>query len=549
MTIVYSRFLEKGGSRLRKLLVAYVLAIALAISALATPASAQDASQGTIEAFIGSNLVNVQGYPANTEVTIEVIRGDVTVATVTGQTDADGFAEFNHVGGGQVGEGGDCFRPPASPDIMPGDTIRAVAGTVDNSAVVRDLGVDFETIDTNVAAGTITVSGHARSLPNAELTPGADILELRLNKGSADLWDSTDRKDLRVDIGENVQADGSWTRTLNVGTQDAQDWSDSPGEVSLEWSAAPPAGDEEVDPPSIFVANEAEGPGALAGCPTLAEDALTDSSHSVVNTTNVGRNMILGGVSFGATGVNVSVPGGAQHAATITPVNDAAPNEHQTWTATIPAAELGALPQGRFDVSAAFAGPGVRQTPSTLSILKDTIAPRRPTATPGAGRYARTQQVTLSSEARASIHYTVNGSRPTANSLLFRRPVPITATQTLRAIAIDGVGNTSQISSFRYTILRRSFVSINRRPAVVNLGRRVLVTGRVFPAHPGKRVKVVINRPGRDLVRNVRIRANGRYVLRYKPNRPGRHFVRARFAGDADHSGSVSVRKVFRVRR
>ncbi len=459
MTIRSSRasYLERKGSTMKKLLAASALSALLAIPALTgSPASAAVEGPQTIEAFLGSDLVGLYGYPAGEQVKLEVIRNGVVVGTATKTADATGFIEINHGGAAA----GDCFDGPVTPDIMAGDTLQttvltgASAGEVD-SEVARDVGINFQTIRTDTTANTITISGHARTLAEAPINAG-DVLELRLNKGNRDnTWetgpgldqDREGRRDLRVDIGANLDANGDFTRVLHVSHDDAVDWAANPGEVALEWSAAAAAGEAEVLPPAIFVADEAGGE-AIDGCPPLARYAMTSSgAHTFVNLRNVGQDMVVGGVAYNATGVNVSIAGGAPHAATLSAVDG-----QQTWTATIPASELAALPQGRFVVSATFEGPGAPTASSTLGILKDTIAPKVPTATPKAGTYARAQLVSLEAQARTKIYFTQNGTRPTVNSRQFVRPIRVTASQTIKAISVDRAGNPSAVASFRYVI-------------------------------------------------------------------------------------------------
>lgn len=457
---------------MKKALAASVLAAALAIPALAPPASAQAAPQGTIEAFIGTDLVDLQGYPADTEVAIQVVRRGIVVGSVTGTTDADGFVEFNHAGGGQVSEGGDCFAPPSTPDIVAGDTIRTVyldglGNEVVQSEVVRNVGINFETISTNVKNGTITVSGHARSLAAAPINPG-DVLELRLNKGSTDRWDTgsgldqdrPNRRDLRVDIGENLRANGTFTRVLKVGTQDARDWQRSPGEVALEWSAAAPAGEEEeVNPPAIFVADEAGGE-AIAGCPPLGEYAVKSSNVKAINKAFVGgnANFVLSGVSFDASEVAVTLNGVAAQSVVLS-----APDGVQTWTARFSNQQIeGIRKEGMLVARAVYTvnGIDVAGNPATatfggqnLRILKDTVAPARaPVARPKPGLYNRAISVSLKAQAGTTIRYTVNGSRPTVRSRVYTRPIRVTGTQRIKAIAIDRAGNMSPVGSYLYRI-------------------------------------------------------------------------------------------------
>lgn len=451
MTI--SNLKASPGIKVKKAVATVSFAALLALPAFALPALAADippAGGGTIEAFVGSNLVNVQGYPAGEQVTIEVLRKDVLVGKVSGTTDADGFIEFNHAGGGQVSEGGDCFEPPATPDIVAGDVIQTknVAGEITGSATVRDIGVNFGAIKTNTVNNTITVSGHARNTANARIAQG-DVLELRLNKGSANNWDSNDRRDLRVDVGRNLDANGNFTRVLRVAHNDAVDWKNNPGEVGLEWSAAAPAGDEEVNPPSIFVADEAGGE-AIVGCPPLAEYGIKKSSVKAINKAFVAGNadLVLSGVSFDASAVNVTLNGVAADSVALS-----SPDGIQRWTARFSNAKVGAMRNGMLTARATYAVETATFNGANLKILKDTVAPRGTAkATPQPGVYNRAISVRLSSPAGTEVHYTVNGSRPTARSREFVKPIRVTGTQTIKAVVVDRAGNVGPAKAYRYVI-------------------------------------------------------------------------------------------------
>lgn len=77
----------------------------------------------------------------------------------------------------------------------------------------------------------------------------------------------------------------------------------------------------------------------------------------------------------------------------------------------------------------------------------------KPTANVTSGTYSDTLSVTLSSKTPgAKIHYTLDGSEPTASSVEYVSPISISATTTLKAIAvIDGLDN-SDVSTFEYRI-------------------------------------------------------------------------------------------------
>jgi len=269
----------------RKALAASFVAAVLSGSALMGSAQAEVTGGQTIEAFIGTNLVGLYGYEPGERVTLEVIRNIAGTDTVIGtatktasmpvpddpstpdedESDPGGFIEINHGGTAE----NDCFDGTNTPNIRPGDTLKTTgAASGVDSEVVRDLRIRFNRITVNTKTDKITVSGHARSTAAAPIVPRQDVLELRLNKANRNNdWDSNDRKDLRVDIGRNLDRQGNFTRVLRVSHNDAVDWKRNPGEVSLEWSQAA-VGDEEVSPPAIFVADK--GSKVAAGCPPLA---------------------------------------------------------------------------------------------------------------------------------------------------------------------------------------------------------------------------------------------------------------------------------------
>ena len=437
---------------------------ALAAGALTAPTAAPAAVKPgrTIESFLGSNLVGLSGYP-DQPIKLEVLRNGVPVGQTTKTRNEGEDIIINHVGDG------DCFDPPATPDILPGDVLRVTVDPSDvDEATVRDVHIDFP-VAVDPVAGTITVTGHARSMPDAPIVPGADVLELRMNKAhGSPVWAASGRRDLREDVttldhpGSSFDsATGRFVHVFDVGQADAADFAANPGEVALEWSAG--AAGEELTPPEIFVADE--GDGGIPGCPPLAETVMTATQPhgDFVNAANVGTDMIVSGVAAPSSQVNgvlVSVPGGEPRAAALqpagapgTPAGDAG---LQTWTATIPSSELTAIGEGAFEVTATFQG-SAPPAPQTRRLVKDVTAPPAPTVAPGAGTYSAAQTIILAdTEADARIHFTNNGDTPTPASLRFTAPFNVTASQTIKAIAVDAAGNASEVASFDYTIVPAS---------------------------------------------------------------------------------------------
>ena len=76
-----------------------------------------------------------------------------------------------------------------------------------------------------------------------------------------------------------------------------------------------------------------------------------------------------------------------------------------------------------------------------------------PTFSPAPGTYASAQSVTLSdSTAGAVIHYTTNGTTPTASSPVYSSAIAVSTTTTIQAIAVATGFNNSSVASGTYTI-------------------------------------------------------------------------------------------------
>jgi Chitobiase/beta-hexosaminidase C-terminal domain len=98
---------------------------------------------------------------------------------------------------------------------------------------------------------------------------------------------------------------------------------------------------------------------------------------------------------------------------------------------------------------------------STVNSAVYTITPpaAAPSFSPAGGSYTSTQTVTISSTIpSATIHYTTNGSKPTANSPVYSGPITVSTTETVKAIAMASGYVTSDISSANYTITAQTGV-------------------------------------------------------------------------------------------
>ena len=83
-----------------------------------------------------------------------------------------------------------------------------------------------------------------------------------------------------------------------------------------------------------------------------------------------------------------------------------------------------------------------------------TLVCATPAFTPAAGTYYETQEVTITcSTSGATIHYTTDGSEPTASSAVYSSPITVASSMTIKAIAMkDGYEN-SAIATAEYDIV------------------------------------------------------------------------------------------------
>jgi hypothetical protein len=76
-----------------------------------------------------------------------------------------------------------------------------------------------------------------------------------------------------------------------------------------------------------------------------------------------------------------------------------------------------------------------------------------PTFTPASGKYVATQTVTISDATNgATIYYTTNGTNPGPGSTVYSGPITVSASETVRAIAVSSTTTQSAVASAAYTI-------------------------------------------------------------------------------------------------
>jgi hypothetical protein len=83
--------------------------------------------------------------------------------------------------------------------------------------------------------------------------------------------------------------------------------------------------------------------------------------------------------------------------------------------------------------------------------VPDTAAPVV-TASPAGGTFDAGQQITLTANEAATIHFTTDGTTPTANSQRYTAPIILSSDFTLRYLAVDTAGNASAPASQSYVV-------------------------------------------------------------------------------------------------
>lgn len=76
-----------------------------------------------------------------------------------------------------------------------------------------------------------------------------------------------------------------------------------------------------------------------------------------------------------------------------------------------------------------------------------------PAFSPVAGTYSGSQVVTITANAGATIYYTLDGSTPTTGSTVYTAPITVSASQTIKALAVTAALVHSSIGTSTYTIV------------------------------------------------------------------------------------------------
>jgi hypothetical protein len=446
---------------------------ALAVAAPAANAGINSPPKGhVLIVFPSRDFVSVDGYaPDQPGLQAQVFRGGNLIASsLVANAGPDGIFEVNH-------PGGTCWDG-ITPDILPQDVVRVTTapGTGDETTVrnvaagVPEFGADNTSVTVH---GTAVAADGVTPLPLDQIEQRIVASRQAFSNGKRTLRASASGTDGDIVADPAIGAPvGGWVATYTgLSPADMDILHGKTGPISSRglWLGQPLGNSAEI---TIFEQDGVPGPASPCAAPA-ASAAIGGASTSVVNSgfLTAGAPLTVTGVIDPAVANAVSVSvGGAPVSGTVT---------GNTWSASIPADQLAARPDGTVTVTATFSGaapPPAASPGTTLTLTKDTIAPAAPTASPGAGAYSTAQSVTLSGEAGATLHYATDGSPAGAGSATASGQINVSSSLTLKAVAVDAAGNVSAGGSFAYTITPLAPVVVLTPAPVVVTPAPVFVT-------------------------------------------------------------------------
>jgi Chitobiase/beta-hexosaminidase C-terminal domain len=402
--------------------------------------------------FPDRDFVSAEGYANNKDMRITVLRNGVPIGQATGTTDNAGLIEVNH-------PGGVCWSG-TTPNIIAGDKIViAEAGDpadTGDAVTVSNVTADAAVKETDALGdptGRVIVTGRALNADGSPMDLG--LVEQRVV--NPDLKDTAvGKRDVRAVVGEGLSADpsvaGGFIAVYDQYPDDIDDLIVNGQTRVLTWQATNAAGDRLGI--TIHEVGEVGGPG-FGGCPGGSDYAVTGANHPAVTKAmkDTGASLVVQGVAQDASAIDVTLTDGVTSTPPVVAATTDSPSGAQTWRAEFTAAQLDALRDGTLTASAVYTLGSGTVSGGSRTFAKDTIAPDAPQATPGSGTYTSSQAVVFhTTDPAAKVHFAVGGGSASAASPVAPVQLAITSSQTVSAIAVDPVGNTSGVARFDYTI-------------------------------------------------------------------------------------------------
>ena len=432
-----------------------------------SPASATIGPAGiapgiNISVFHNIDFVATFGWPVGQSVTVDVLRNGVLIGSATGPTvdaGADGGAlEVNH-GPAAAPQPGDCWEGH-TPDVRPGDLVRVTGGgtvsevIVDNISLNGPATLNGATQDVEVRGVALTAAG--APIPLAALNSGEfrDVLPNGQFRATPDAVVA----DPGVSGGFVMQYHSPYN-----GFRQPDDSTLEQRRDSLLTADGHAAGFGHVAPlpdEAMLVEGFGDSPGPALGCEgsPSASHAIGSVSPQVINRANSASDLTVSGSTANSTAVQVNLTDGTASAGPF-PATVSGAGTSQTWTVTVPAAQLSAL-NGSITVTAAHTPDLGAAQANTRTVLRDVVAPGAPVVSPNGGAISGPRSVSISGAAGDRLFYTVgNGSQPapavapggTVSGTAYAAPFTVTAGQVVKALAVDAAANASAVTTSAFT--------------------------------------------------------------------------------------------------
>ncbi len=409
----------------------------------ATSAGAAVTVGTNITAFPDRDMIVAVGYEPGEALTVEVERAGVVIGRTAGpavETPEGVGLETNH-GPLNTAQPGDCWQG-VTPDIIGGDLIRVTTPRgVDTMTVA---GVGFTAEPQLGAGGEVFVEGTA-SAPDGSRLPASDVaVELRRDKP-----DPRFRRGPFVPVYQG-DTGNSWRATFTPSTTTSPEGLTPEQQRSIalteaSWLAVV----DNITETTIAELGETGGPAPGCEAAPAEPNAIASGYQQPINVAS-GDILLSGTAREGVSDVSITIGDQPPRSATVS----TNPTGVRTWSLRVPKVELEPLPDGTVTIRSSYDG----LAGSDRTVLKDTVAPLAATASPPAGTYSGTQQVTLNKppgEQQSSIRWEIGDATvpdPDETSNLFVAQIAVSATQTLKARVIDRAGNTGPVATFAYRI-------------------------------------------------------------------------------------------------
>jgi sugar lactone lactonase YvrE len=193
--------------------------------------------------------------------------------------------------------------------------------------------------------------------------------------------------------------------------------------------------------------------GVLNEAATLTDNNLNAANAqqalSFTGTGIGGTNPQLASISpsSGAGGTSVTLTGTSLSGATQVTFGASAVSPSSSTSTSVTAT----APAGSGTVSVTVTTPNGTSNGESFTYTSTPAA--TPTFSPSAGTYTSAQTVTISSATSgATIYYTTDGSTPTTSSSVYSVPISVSATETVKALAVESGYTNSVIGSAAYSI-------------------------------------------------------------------------------------------------